>query len=241
MSWSWKAGIAGLALVSISTYAAAQMSGRSGMHGFMRGMQSGMHADGDEAMAMGETESTSSHMGRHMGGMMGMGMGMMGGRGGDAKLAGEVDVVFQLLRDHDGIRRTVTNLPDGIRTITESDEPRIAQLIKDHVATQRSRVNAGDDPGLPIESPALRRIYRDKDKIRTKVEMTEKGVVIVQTSDDRKTVATLQEHAAEVTNLVEGGMAALHTAMMRNHGMGMMQGMRGGMMPDRREAPGRQP
>jgi hypothetical protein len=44
------------------------------------------------------------------------------------------------------------------------------------------RVKAGDDPGLPIESPALRAIFRNKDKIDTRYETTEKGVTVMQTS-----------------------------------------------------------
>ena len=59
--------------------------------------------------------------------------------------------------NHDRITRTVTNLPDGVRTVTESADPRIAQLLKDHVTQMGQRVETGDDPGLPIESPALRR------------------------------------------------------------------------------------
>ena len=76
---------------------------------------------------------------------------------------------------HDRIRRTVTNLPDGIRTITESDDPRIAQLIREHVARMGQRVRAGNMMGVPIESPAVHRIYANKDKIRTTSEATPAG------------------------------------------------------------------
>ena len=79
--------------------------------------------------------------------------------------------------------------------------------------------SAGDDPGLPIESPALRAIFRDHDKIRTMVETTPWDVVVVQTSNDPATVATLQQHAAEVSDVVRDGMAAMHAAMMKNGGM----------------------
>ncbi len=92
-----------------------------------------------------------------------------------------------------------------------------------------NRVSAGDDPGLPIESDALHTIFRGKDKIKTSYETIDKGVVVVQTSDDAATVAALQTHAAEVSDLVRGGMEALHTAMMKNHG-----GMMGGPMMMRR-------
>jgi hypothetical protein len=123
--------------------------------------------------------------------------------------------------------RTVTNLADGIRTVTESNDPQVAKLIRDHVASSRKQVDTGIDPGLPIESPALRAIYANYDKIVTTVEATEKGVVVVQTSTDAQVVAALQQHAAEVTEFIKDGMAAMHKAMMKNGGM-MQRGMHGG-------------
>lgn len=163
-----------------------------------------------------------------------MGMGMMG-MNHDAATQSQLGVIHTLLVNHDRITRTVTNLPNGIRTVTESDDPALAAQIKKHVADMGKRVAAGDDPRLPIESENLHAIFRDKDKISTSYETTPKGIVVVQTSDDAKTVAALQAHAGEVTDLVQGGMAALHTAMMKNHG-GMMGGgmmMRGPMMMHR--------
>jgi hypothetical protein len=111
----------------------------------------------------------------------------------------------------------VTNLPNGIRTVTESDDPQIAALLKTHVADMMKRVGNGDDPGLPIECDALHAIFRDTNKNRTSTEITAYGVVLVQTSDDPKVIAELQEHAAQVTDFAQEGMAALHTAMMRNY------------------------
>ena len=168
------------------------------------------------------------------GGGMGMGPGNMMGMMGmahDAATMSQLQVIHTLLINHDRITRTVTNLPNGIRTVTESDDPALAAQIKTHVAEMGNRVGAGDDPGLPIESDALHAIFRDKDKIKTSYETTDKGVAVVQTSDDAATVAALQTHAAEVSDLVRGGMEALHTAMMKNHG-GMMGGpmMMHGMM-----------
>ena len=158
-------------------------------------------------------------------GMMGMGPGMMGMAHDEATMS-QLQVIHTMLVDHDRITRTVTNLPNGIRTVTESDDSALAAQIKTHVADMGKRVGAGDDPGLPIESEALHAIFRDKDKIHTSYETTAKGIVVVQTSDDANTVAALRTHAAEVTDLVQGGMAALQAAMMKNHG-GMMGG---GMM-----------
>jgi hypothetical protein len=81
---------------------------------------------------------------------------------------------------------------------------------------------------MPMQSEAVRTIFRDSDGIRSTVEYTDRGVIVVQTSSNATTVAALQQHASEVTDLVRGGMAAMHDAMMKAGGM--MQG--GGMMHD---------
>jgi hypothetical protein len=152
-------------------------------------------------------------------GMMGMGPGMMGG----SATMGERHDIHDLMFNHDRIKRTVTNLPNGIRTVTESDDPQVAAVIKRHVAGMGKRVDEGRDPGLPIETPALRAIFRHKDTIKSAYEVTEKGVIVTQTSGDAAAVKALQEHAAEVSDLARRGMVAAHETMMKNGGMaGMM-------------------
>jgi len=189
------------------------------------------------AVGVGTYAFTASSQEMHHGmmemgrGMMGpgmMGSGMMGG-GHDAPAMTDMRGIRELVANHDRIKRTVTNLPDGIRTVTESDDPQTAQLIKEHVASMGQRVRAGTMLNVPIESPAVHAIYANKDKISTSSEPTAKGIVVTQTSSDPKVVALLQEHAAEVSDLVRDGMAAMHTAMMKNHGM-MGGGMNGPMM-----------
>jgi hypothetical protein len=173
-------------------------------------------------------------MAQHQNMMMGMGPGRgMMGMGHDSQTMAEMSVIHELVVNHDRIKRTVTNLPDGIRTITESDDPQIAAFIKEHVASMDQRVSAKSDPGLPIESPALRTILRNGDKVRLSTETTATGVIVTQTSADPDTVRALQEHAAEVSDLVQRGMAAIHEAMMKNGGMhgGMMRGAANGSTP----------
>ena len=190
--------------------------------------QSTGHVEGGGGM-MGMHGQMGSGVRGQMGhSMMGMGPGMMGMTHGSAT-AGEQSDIHELLSNHDRIKRTVTNLTDGIRTVTESDDPRTAETIKKHVAKMGQRVEEGRDPGLPIESPALKQIFRDKDKIKTKYEATEKGIIVVQTSADASTVKALQDHAAEVTDLAQRGMVAAHEAIMRNNGGMMGRGTRGAM------------
>jgi hypothetical protein len=145
----------------------------------------------------------------------GRGMGMMAAH--DSATAAQMRVIHELVVNNDRISRTVTNLPNGIRTVTESNDPRLAQLIKEHVVTMDARVRAGSDPGLPMESPALHAIFLGKDRIATTIDTTARGVIIVQTSADSALVVALQQHAADVTDLVKRGMAAMHEAMMKNN------------------------
>jgi hypothetical protein len=182
---------------------------------------------GMRGMGMGMQGQMGPGMRGQMGsGMMGMGPGMMGMNGGSATPAEHSDI-RDLFFNHESIKRTVTNLSDGIRTVTESDDPQVAATIKKHVAEMGKRVEEGHDPGLPIESPALHAIFRNKDNIKTAYETIEKGIVVVQTSTDAGTVKALQDHAAEVTDLAHRGMVAAHEAMMKNGG-----GMTGRRMHD---------
>jgi hypothetical protein len=144
---------------------------------------------------------------------------MMASMAHDPTTVRQLADIHQLFANYNRISRTVTNLPDGIRTLTESEDPHIADLIKTHVGEMTSRVENADDPGLPIESPALRSIFKDYSKVVTKIETTDKGVVVTQTSSDPSVVAELQQHASEVSDFVKQGMVALEAAMMSNmHG-----------------------
>lgn len=71
---------------------------------------------------------------------------------GSATMA-ERGEIHDMFMNHDRIMRTVTNLPDGIRTVTESDDPELAVVIASHVAGMIVRVKDGGDPKLPIARP----------------------------------------------------------------------------------------
>lgn len=175
------------------------------------------------ALGIGATVAVFAHpggmgegMGHGMGpGMMrGMGPGMMRGpmAGGmhDDAFRADMGLVHEMLDSHERIERKVTNLPNGIRTVTESDDAQVAQFIKAHVASMAKRLEEGRE--FNLFSPTIPVLFENKDRIRTAVEATEKGVIVTQTSDDAKTVAALQEHAAEVSELARDGMVAMMRA-----------------------------
>lgn len=161
--------------------------------------------------AMVVCSATAARAGAQQGGMVGMRH--------DSTAMAHMPTIHTLIMNHERIVRTVTNLSDGIRTVTESDEPELARRIREHVVGMSGVLAAGVDPGLPHTTSALRTILRNRDKIRTLVDTTAKGILVVQTSDDAATVAALQQHAREVTEMVRSGREALHGGMMHPGGM----------------------
>ena len=141
---------------------------------------------------------------------------MGGGMQHDEAFAADMRLVHEMLRYNDRIKRTVSNLPDGIRTVTESDDAQVAQSIAAHVASMEKRLYEGRV--FNLFSPTLPVLFEKRDKIRTKVEPTDKGSIVIQTSDDAEVVTALQAHAVEVSELARDGMVA----MMRNARANMM-------------------
>jgi len=170
-------------------------------------------------------------MGHRMGGGMGAGgHGPMGGPTAmltkqDANSAADMDVVHDLLFNNTKIKRSVTKLADGIRTVTESDDPAVAKSIQAHVASMSQRLQDGRE--FNIFSDTLPVLFENRDKIVSKVEMTPKGAVVTRTSADAKVASALQAHAGEVTELVQDGMVAMRRGMMTR--MAMAGGTRPGM------------
>ena len=90
-------------------------------------------------------------MGQGMGHGAGAGHGRMSGPVGmlttqDANSATDMGLVMDLVHNNTKIKRSVTKLPDGIRTVTESDDPKIAQDIKAHVASMSGRLPSATRP-----------------------------------------------------------------------------------------------
>jgi hypothetical protein len=156
-------------------------------------------------------------MGPGMGAGMGRGpVGMLTAR--DANSAADMGVAMNLIHDNTKIRRTVTRLPDGIRTVTESDDPKIARDIQAHVASMSSRLKDGRE--FNIFSTTLPVIFDNAKNIKSAVELTDKGAIVTRTSTDAKVVAALQGHADEVTELVKEGPIAFHRGIDARRAMG---------------------
>ena len=144
----------------------------------------------------------------------GRGRGMQGvgePHGHDERHDADHEVFQFLLENHSKIRRRVKELPDGVETLTESDDPQIAAKIKDHVEWMAYRIKEARP--IRMRDPLFAELFRHTDKISMKHEDTEKGVKVVETSDDSYVAGLIKAHAKVVSKFVERGFAEA----MKNH------------------------
>ncbi|MEM9587434.1 MAG: DsrE family protein [Planctomycetota bacterium] len=134
-----------------------------------------------------------------------------GGHAHDQRHDADREVFQFLLSNHKKINRTVKQLPDGVKTVTESDVDEIADRIKEHVHWMQDRIK-NTNP-IRMRDPLFAEIFRHADKITMTHQETEKGVRVTETSKDPYVAKLIQEHARVVSGFVERGFAEA----MKNH------------------------
>jgi hypothetical protein len=140
-----------------------------------------------------------------------MGRGPGGGDGDNSRFAQDHDVFFFLLDQRDKIDRTITNLPNGIETVTESDDEEVTGKIQEHVASMYDRVENVNP--IHMRDPLFRELFANAKKIKMEMKDTPNGVWVRETSADPYVARLLQEHAKTVALFIKNGRSELH----RNH------------------------
>lgn len=138
------------------------------------------------------------------------GTGAMAGMG-DASMMSDMQVFHFLLENRAYVRRTVTMLPNGIDTLTESDTPEIAQKIKTHVSAMYGRLK--DGRRIHQRDPLFVELFEHADQVDMSITYTDKGLRVVETSDDPAVATLLHKHAETVNGFIKNGMPE----MMKNH------------------------
>ncbi|MDX2037141.1 MAG: DsrE family protein [Isosphaeraceae bacterium] len=126
-----------------------------------------------------------------------------GGRGPDPATRADQAVFHELLEKHEKVDRTVQMLPDGVETLTESDDPAVAAKIQEHVAAMHARIR--DGRGLRHWDELFAAIFRDHAEIDMTYEKTKKGVKVRETSKDRRVVGLIRAHSAVVSGFAAHG------------------------------------
>ena len=91
-------------------------------------------------------------------------MGPGAGHGGDgAGPGGDMMGIHFLFAHRDEIRRTVVQIPGGVRTTTEADDPAVVTQLQEHVRAMYARL----EEGRPINThdPLFAALFKNADKI----------------------------------------------------------------------------
>lgn len=141
--------------------------------------------------------------------------GRTGGRGpgqrDDPRFIEDRNGFHFLLENRSKIHRTVTRLPNGVETVTESDTEEVADGIRAHVAAMHGRV--AERRGIHMRDPLFREVFRNADKIVMEVTDTKKGVRVRETSADPYVAKLIDAHAEVVSRFIGNGWDEVR----RNH------------------------
>lgn len=131
--------------------------------------------------------------------------GPHGRQASDAVFQADRTLFHLLLEERDRISRTVTELEDGIESLTESDDAAVAAAIQGHVLAMHQRVK--DVQPIHMRDPLFAAIFANARAIDMKVTKTAKGVRVVETSADPYVAKLIQAHARVVSLFVANGFA----------------------------------
>lgn len=158
--------------------------------------------------------SGNSSRDMQMGGVMGGDMPMMDRMpermmSGEAMMSGammqDMRSIHGLLTNHEKVKRRVEDIPKGVRTVTTSDDPRVARLIRTHVRQMKARYER--DQPIRLMDPVFRELFRNRGKASLTFEDIPGGIRVTHTSDDPQVVLLIRQHARRfVSEAAEQGM-----------------------------------
>jgi hypothetical protein len=145
---------------------------------------------------VGFGQQGQQHRNRHGG-------GEGGGKGGQEGIEADRELFHFLLDHRDQITRKVSPLDNGIESVTESDDPVLVGKLREHVESMHRRLLEGK--AIHRRDPLFAAIFDHAKEIELKVEPTEKGLRVVETSSNPDVVKLIQQHAQTVTFFLENG------------------------------------
>jgi len=134
-----------------------------------------------------------------------------GGMMGSASRA-ELSTYMELFNRHTELRRTVVDIPGGVRTTTESDAPELVAQLQAHVSSMYGHLDQGAE--VTCMSDSLPALFRNAGGYRRQLALTSKGVTVTETSSDPALTRAILRHSKEVSGFVQEGMPAMMRGMM---------------------------
>ncbi len=127
---------------------------------------------------------------------------------------GDMAIIHQLFADRSQIHRTVEEIPGGMRSLTESNNPQVAALIQQHVASMYKRLEDGREFSMMNMSRTIPIMFRNADRYQRQFAQTATGLVVTETSNNSDMTNIIKEHAREVDRFIAEGMPGMGGNMM---------------------------
>lgn len=198
----------------------ARMGGGPHGHGNVSGNPAASRPSGHPAPGGGATDQSNTAprqsaaqqgAGSKGHGKQGRGKGGPQGAHGDAAHNTDMKAIQFLMANSAKIHRTVINRPDGVETLTESDDPKVTAVLVEHVEAMARRVK--EQRPIHARDPLFAELFRNAATLNMQVERTAKGVKVVETSPNAFSAKLIQAHAQVVSLFLANGP----TEMRKNH------------------------
>lgn len=180
-------------------------------HAAQGGDSSKAHEDHGDKQGQGEHGGHGAMM--HQGGQGGRGMGgerggMGGGRMGGGPRGGVMHTAMTLVHNRGTIKRTVEEIPGGIRSVTTASDPSMVETVRRHVREMAALLDRGGH--IRRWDPLFAEIAAQGEKIKIEYKDIDNGIEVVETSDDPEVAKLIVAHAYKVNEFVARGMEAFH-------------------------------
>ena len=111
-----------------------------------------------------------------------------------------------LVTNHDRLERKVKDIPNGVQTLTTTDDPELLEPLREHVREMSAMLEDGGH--LRKWDPLFAEIFENGESIRIDIEEIENGVLVTEVSDDEEVVKLIRAHARRVDQFATQGHEA---------------------------------
>jgi len=129
------------------------------------------------------------------------------GRGGDDEEHRRHEADYHLLLErHAALQRRTERLPDGIRTWTTTQDPRLLLALQRHAQDMKSRF--GHDRAIRSWDPLFQKLFEYRSQVQVTLRPLADGIYAELRSQNPEVVPYLYAHGDTLAAWVHGGLGA---------------------------------
>jgi hypothetical protein len=111
-----------------------------------------------------------------------------------------------LVTHHDQLERSVEDIPNGVLTVTTTEDPELLEPLRKHVQEMSALLEAGGH--VRMWDPLFGEIFEHGESIQIEIEEIDGGVRVTETSEDEEVVKLIRAHARKIDQFIARGQEA---------------------------------